>query len=412
MERVVITGMGIISPLGFSLDDYWSALESGRSGIGPLTRFDNTDYRTTIAAEVKDFDGADYLDAKDARRLPPFIQYAVAAAGLALEDGALPRGSFDPNRGGVIVGSGIGGLDIIEAQHEILRTKGPKRVSPFFVPHEIINMAPGKISIDFDLRGPNAAAVTACATGNHAIGQAYHVVSRGEADFILAGGTEAAITPLSFAGFCSMKAMSTRNDEPTSASRPFDLTRDGFVMGEGAGVLVLESLTHAGDRDARIYGEVVGFGMSSDSFDIVSPPEDGGGAARSMQAAIDAANITPADVSYINAHGTSTPIGDVAETNAIKAVFGDGAGGVAISSTKSLTGHLLGAAGAIELIAAVQAIERQRIPPTVNLNTPDPVCDLDYVPNVARDADIEYAMSNAFGFGGHNTSIIARRWHD
>ncbi len=412
MERVVITGMGIISPLGFSLDDYWSALESGRSGIGPLTRFDNTDYRTTIAAEVKGFDGADYLDAKDARRLPPFIQYAVAAAGLALEDGALPRGSFDPNRGGVIVGSGIGGLDIIEAQHEILRTKGPKRVSPFFVPHEIINMAPGKISIDFDLRGPNAAAVTACATGNHAIGQAYHVVTRGEADFILAGGTEAAITPLSFAGFCSMKAMSTRNDEPTAASRPFDLTRDGFVMGEGAGVLVLESLTHARDRDARIYGEVVGFGMSSDSFDIVSPPEDGGGAARSMQAAIDAANITPADVSYINAHGTSTPIGDVAETNAIKAVFGDGAGRVAISSTKSLTGHLLGAAGAIELIAAVQAIERQRIPPTVNLNTPDPVCDLDYVPNVARDADIEYVMSNAFGFGGHNTSIIARRWHD
>ncbi|MBT7096723.1 beta-ketoacyl-ACP synthase II, partial [Candidatus Poribacteria bacterium] len=345
MERVVITGMGVISPLGFSLDDYWSALECGRSGIGPLTRFDNTDYRTTIAAEVKGFDGADYLDAKDARRLPPFIQYAVAAAGLALEDGVLPRGSFDPNRGGVIVGSGIGGLDIIEAQHEILRTKGPKRVSPFFVPHEIINMAPGKISIDFDLRGPNAAAVTACATGNHAIGQAYHVVARGEADFILAGGTEAAITPLSFAGFCSMKAMSTRNDEPTTASRPFDLTRDGFVMGEGAGVLVLESLTHARKRDARVYAEVVGFGMSSDSFDIVSPPEDGDGAARSMQAAIDGAGITTVDVSYINAHGTSTPIGDVAETNAIKTVFGAGAGQVPVSSTKSVTGHLLGAAG-------------------------------------------------------------------
>jgi len=412
MERVVITGMGVISPLGFSLDDYWSALECGRSGIGPLTRFDNTDYRTTIAAEVKGFDGADYLDAKDARRLPPFIQYAVAAAGLALEDGVLPRGSFDPNRGGVIVGSGIGGLDIIEAQHEILRTKGPKRVSPFFVPHEFINMAPGKISIDFDLRGPNAAAVTACATGNHAIGQAYHVVARGEADFILAGGTEAAITPLSFAGFCSMKAMSTRNDEPTTASRPFDLTRDGFVMGEGAGVLVLESLTHARKRDARVYAEVVGFGMSSDSFDIVSPPEDGDGAARSMQAAIDGAGITTVDVSYINAHGTSTPIGDVAETNAIKTVFGAGAGQVPVSSTKSVTGHLLGAAGAIELIAAVQAIEHQRIPPTANLNTPDPVCDLDFVPNVAREADVEYVMSNAFGFGGHNTSIIARRWHD
>ena len=412
MERVVITGMGVISPLGNTLDEYWSGLEAGRSGVGPLTKFDNTDYRTTIAAEVVDFDGAQYLDPKDARRLPPFIQFAVAAAGLALEDGALPRGSFDPNRGGVIVGSGIGGLDIIEAQHEILRTKGPKRVSPFFVPHEIINMAPGKISIDFDLRGPNAAAVTACATGNHAIGQAYHVVTRGEADFILAGGTEAAITPLSFAGFCSMKAMSTRNDSQETASRPFDAERDGFVMGEGAGVLVLESLTHARKRDARIYAELVGFGMSSDSFDIVSPPDDGDGAARSMQAALEAAGMSASDVSYINAHGTSTPIGDMAETNAIKTVFGEGAYGVPVSSTKSVTGHLLGAAGAIELVAAVQAIEHQRIPPTMNLNTPDPICDLDYVPNVARDADIEVIMSNAFGFGGHNTTVIARRWHD
>ncbi len=412
MERVVITGMGVISPLGNTLDEYWSGLEAGRSGVGPLTKFDNTDYRTTIAAEVVDFDGAQYLDPKDARRLPPFIQFAVAAAGLALEDGALPRGSFDPNRGGVIVGSGIGGLDIIEAQHEILRTKGPKRVSPFFVPHEIINMAPGKISIDFDLRGPNAAAVTACATGNHAIGQAYHVVTRGEADFILAGGTEAAITPLSFAGFCSMKAMSTRNDSQETASRPFDAERDGFVMGEGAGVLVLESLTHARKRDARIYAELVGFGMNSDSFDIVSPPDDGDGAARSMQAALEAAGMSASDVSYINAHGTSTPIGDMAETNAIKTVFGEGAYGVPVSSTKSVTGHLLGAAGAIELVAAVQAIEHQRIPPTMNLNTPDPICDLDYVPNVARDADIEVIMSNAFGFGGHNTTVIARRWHD
>ena len=411
MERVVITGMGVISPLGNTLASYWSGVESGRSGVGPLTKFDNTDYRTTIAAEVTDFDGAQYLDAKDARRLPPFIQFAVAAAGLALEDADLPRGSFDPNRGGVIVGSGIGGLDIIEAQHEILRTKGPKRVSPFFVPHEIINMAPGKISIDFDLRGPNAAAVTACATANHAIGQAYHVVSRGEADFILGGGTEAAITPLSFAGFCSMKAMTTRNDSAQTASRPFDAERDGFVMGEGAGVLVLEALSHARKRDARIYAELVGFGMSSDSFDIVSPPEDGGGAARSMQAALEAASISATEVSYINAHGTSTPIGDVAETNAIKTVFGEGARKLPVSSTMSVHGHLVGAAGAIELVAAVQAIEHQRIPPTMNLNTPDPECDLDYVPNVARDAEVEVILSNAFGFGGHNTTVVARRWH-
>ncbi|MEO2005833.1 MAG: beta-ketoacyl-ACP synthase II [Candidatus Poribacteria bacterium] len=412
MERVVVTGMGVISPLGVTLDDYWSGLESGRSGIGPLTKFDITDYRTTIAAEVDDFDGTLYLDAKDARRLPPFIQFAVAAAGLALEDAGLTRGSFDPDRGGVIVGSGIGGLDIIEAQHEILRTKGPKRVSPFFVPHEIINMAPGKISIDFDLRGPNSSAVTACATGNHAIGQAYHVIARGEADFMASGGTEAAITPLSVAGFCSMKAMSTRNDSPETASRPFDAERDGFVMGEGAGVLILESLAYARKRDARIYAEIVGFGMSSDSFDIVSPPDDGGGAARSMAAAILAAGVSTADISYINAHGTSTPIGDVSETNAIKTVFGDRAGDVPISSTKSVTGHLLGAAGAIELIACIQAIEHQRIPPTMNLNTPDPICDLDYVPNVSRAAEIEYVMSNAFGFGGHNTTLVARRWHE
>jgi len=412
MERVVVTGMGVISPLGVTLDDYWSGLESGRSGIGPLTKFDITDYRTTIAAEVDDFDGTLYLDAKDARRLPPFIQFAVAAAGLALEDAGLTPGSFDPDRGGVIVGSGIGGLDIIEAQHEILRTKGPKRVSPFFVPHEIINMAPGKISIDFDLRGPNSSAVTACATGNHAIGQAYHVIARGEADFMASGGTEAAITPLSVAGFCSMKAMSTRNDSPETASRPFDADRDGFVMGEGAGVLILESLAYARKRDARIYAEIVGFGMSSDSFDIVSPPDDGGGAARSMAAAILAAGVSTADISYINAHGTSTPIGDVSETNAIKTVFGDLAGDVPISSTKSVTGHLLGAAGAIELIACIQAIEHQRIPPTMNLNTPDPTCDLDYVPNVSRAAEIEYVMSNAFGFGGHNTTLVARRWHE
>ena len=410
MERVVVTGMGVLSPIGSTLSEYWLHLESGKSGIGPLTRFDASEFRTQIAAELKDFDPARFLDAKDARRLPNFIQYAVAAAKMALEDAGIAPGSFDPDRAGVVVGSGIGGIDVIEEQHKILLSKGPRRVSPFFVPHEIINMGAGKISIDLNLRGPNSATVTACASANHAIGTCFHLLQRNEADFMIAGGTEAAITPLSFAGFCSMKAMSTRNDDPTGASRPFDKDRDGFVMGEGAGMLVLETLRSATRRNARIYAEVIGFGMSSDAHDIVSPPENGDGAARSMEAALLDAGIDREEVSYINAHGTSTPIGDIAETNAIKQVFGEAAYRIPVSSTKSVTGHLLGAAGAIELIACVLALQHQRVPPTMNIQTPDPDCDLDYVPNRARDAEIDVALSNAFGFGGHNTSVLVRRW--
>jgi len=412
MERVVVTGMGVISPIGLSAEAFWTSLLSGKSGIGPLTHFDTTGYRSSIAAEVKNFEPEMYFDAKDARRLPPFIQFAVAAAGQAIDNAGLTPQNLDRNRGGVIVGSGIGGIDIIEEQHSILLEKGPRRVSSFFVPHEIVNMAPGKISIMFDLRGPNSAPVTACASSNHAIGESYHIVARGDADVMLAGGTEAAITPLSYAGFCSMKAMSIRNDDPVGASRPFALDRDGFVMGEGAGVLVLESLSHATRRGARIHGEVIGFGMSADAYDIVQPPADGDGAARAIGAALKQAHLGPGDIAYINAHGTGTPIGDLAETNAIKRIFGDHARTVAISSTKSMTGHLLGAAGAIELVACLCAMASGQIPPTTNLDDPDPQCDLDYTPNVARELDVPVALSNAFGFGGHNTTVIVRRWDE
>ena len=411
MERVVITGMGVICPVGSSLDDYWTHLAKGKSGIGPVTLFDaDEQYRTRIGGEVKHFQPEQYLPPKDARRLPRFIQFAVAAAKEGLKDAGLETGSFNPDRSGVAIGSGIGGIDVMEQQHELLRSRGPKRVSPFFVPHQIINMAPGQVSIQCGLRGPNLAHVTACATANHSIGEAYHILTRGEADLMAAGGAEAAITPLSYAGFCSMRAMSTRNETPEIASRPFDATRDGFVMGEGAGVLIMETLTNAEKRGARIHAEMVGFGMSSDAHDMVSPPLDGNGAARSMQAAVRSAGLNNGDIDYINAHGTSTPIGDIAETRAIKFVFGDPEQCPPVSSTKSVTGHLLGAAGAIELIASVLALKHQTIPPTVNLNEPDAECDLDYTPNEARPAPLQYALSNAFGFGGHNTTVAIRAW--
>jgi 3-oxoacyl-[acyl-carrier-protein] synthase II len=412
MERVVITGMGVITPLGLTAKDFWSALSSGVSGVGPVTRFDVTDFRTRIGAEVKGFDPYSHFEPKEARRLPRFIQYGLAAAHEACEEAGLRPGAFDANRGGVVVGSGIGGIEVIEQQHAILMREGARRVSPFFVPYEIINMAAGKISMYFDLRGPNSAVVTACATANHAIGDGYHVLRRGEADVMIVGGTEAPITPLSFAGFCSMKAMSTRNEDPQRASRPFDRDRDGFVMGEGAGMLVLERLSYARRRGVPILAEVIGYGMSADAYDMVSPPEDGDGAARSMEAALRSANIARDEVSYVNAHGTSTPIGDAAESRAIRKVFGDGAERIPVSSTKSMTGHLLGAAGAVELIACVLAMQHGRLPPTINLDTPDPACNLDYVPNVAREAEIEVALSNAFGFGGHNTTLLVRRWRE
>ncbi|MDE0022265.1 MAG: beta-ketoacyl-ACP synthase II [Candidatus Poribacteria bacterium] len=411
MERVVITGMGVISPIGSTLNDYWTHLAEGKSGIGAVTLFDaDEEYRTRIGGEVKDFQPEQYLPLKEARRLPRFIQFAVAAAKDALKDAGLHEGGFDPERAGVAVGSGIGGIDVLERQHEILRTRGPKRVSPFFVPHQIINMAPGQISIQCGLRGPNLAHVTACATSNHSIGSAYSILSRGEADVMAAGGTEAAFTPLSYAGFCAMKAMSTRNDAPETASRPFDATRDGFVMGEGSGVLIMETLKHAEARGANVYAEMIGFGMSSDAHDMVSPPLGGSGAARSMKAAIERAGVASGEIDYINAHGTSTPVGDIAETCAIKTVFGAPENCPAVSSTKSVTGHLLGAAGAVEMIASILAVKHQTIPPTINLNEPDPECDLDYTPNEARPARLRHALSNAFGFGGHNTTVVIRAW--
>ena len=410
MKRVVITGMGLISPVGSSKSEFWESIAAGKSGIDRVTYFDPTDFRTQVAGEVKGFAPETFLPRKAVTRLPLFIQYALVASIIAHQDSRLDLAQIDPYRAGVGVGSGIGGLSVIEENHRLLLERGPKRVSPFFVPYEIINMAAGQVSIHLKLKGPNFASVTACATANNAIGESFRIIQRGDADVMFTGGTEAAVTPLSFAGFCSMRAMTTRNDELQRACRPFDKNRDGFVMGEGAGILVLESLSHALKRNTYIYAEVVGFGMSSDACDMVHPAEGGEGAAKAMQFALQDAQIDPDSVDYINAHGTSTPAGDVAETIAIKTVFGAHANQLAVSSTKSMTGHLLGAAGAIELIASVCAIENSYIPPTINYETPDPDCDLDYVPNHGRPADIEVAISNAFGFGGHNTSIAIRKY--
>lgn len=410
MKRVVITGMGVISPVGSSIPEFWESIASGKSGIGRVTYFDPTDFRTQVAGEVKGFEPEAFLPPKAVSRLPLFIQYALVASIMAQQDSGLDLSQVNPYRAGVGVGSGIGGLSVIEENHRILLERGPKRVSPFFVPHEIINMAAGQVSIHLNLKGPNFASVTACATANNAIGESYRIIQRGDADVMFTGGTEAAITPLSFAGFCSMRAMSTRNDELQRACRPFDKDRDGFVMGEGAGILVLESLSHALKRNASIYAEIVGYGMSSDACDMVHPSEGGEGAAKAMQFALQDSQIDSESVDYINAHGTSTPAGDVAETLAIKTLFGTHANQLAVSSTKSMTGHLLGAAGAIELIASVCAIENGYIPPTINYETPDPECDLDYVPNHGRTAEIKVAISNAFGFGGHNTSIAIQKY--
>ena len=410
MERVVITGLGVISPIGNSKEEFWTSLAAGKNGIGYLTHFDATDFRTQIGGEVKAFKPEEHLSPKAAKRFPLVIQYALVSAMIAQQDADLDLSDTDPYRAGVGVGSGIGGISVLEDNARLLMEKGPSRVSPFFVPYEIINMAAGQISIHLKLKGPNFASVTACATSNNAIGEAFRIVQRGDADVMFTGGTEAAVTPLSYAGFCSMRAMSTRNEEPERASRPFDKDRDGFVMGEGAGVLVLESLTHALNRNARIYAEVVGYGMSSDAYDMVHPGEDGEGASKAMEFALKDAGAALEEVDYINAHGTSTPAGDVAETVAIKNLFGSHAEHIAVSSTKSMMGHLLGAAGAVELIATVCAVEKGYVPPTINYETPDPDCDLDYVPNEGRPTDIRVALSNAFGFGGHNTSIAIRKY--
>jgi len=408
-RRVVITGMGVMSALGRDLETFWNNLIAGKSGVSKIESFDASDFSTRIAAEIKDFNPEDYIDKKEARRMDRFVQFAVAASLNALQDAKLKIGEdAEPDRCGVYVGSGIGGLGTWEEQHRILLEKGPKRVSPFFIPMMIANMASGQISMLVGAKGPNSTAVTACATGTHSIGDSFKLIQRDDADIMICGGAEATIRPIGMAGFCALRAMSTRNDEPEKASRPFDIDRDGFVMGEGAGILVLEELEHAKKRGARIYAEVIGYGMSGDAYHMTDPDPEG--AARCMSRAIRDAGIEPSQVDYINAHGTSTPVGDKSETTAIKKALGDHAYKVAISSTKSMTGHLLGAAGGVEAVITGLSLSRGKIAPTINLDNPDPECDLDYVPNVAREANLSIAMSNSFGFGGHNATIVLKRY--
>jgi len=409
-RRVVVTGIGVISPIGIGKEEYFKGLKEGKCGVGYITRFDTTDYDTKIAAEVKDFDPCEYIDKKECRRMDRFTQYAVASSKMAVADASLNVDSVDSDRFGVCIGSGIGGMETLEAQHDILREKGPGRVSPFMVPMMISNIASGNVSIALNAKGPNTTVVTACASATNAIGEAFRTIQRGDADIMVTGGTEASITRLSLAGFCSMKALSTRNDDPKTASRPFDKDRDGFVMGEGAGMLIVEELEHAKKRGARIYGEIVGYGATGDAYHITAPAPDAYGAYRAMEMAVKDAGIAAKEVDYINAHGTSTDMNDRLETMAIKRLLGEDAGKVAVSSTKSMTGHLLGAAGAIEAIACLMAINEGIIPPTINYTTPDPECDLDYVPNKARNREVKYVMSNSLGFGGHNASIMLKKY--
>ncbi len=408
-QRVVITGMGVITSLGQDLSTLWDNLMAGKSGISKIEAFDTSDYTTKIAASIKDFNPEDYIDRKDARKMDRFVQFAVAASKMALEDSKLVIGeNVDAERVGVSVGSGIGGLGTWEDQHNALIEKGPKRVSPFFIPMMIANMGSGQVSISLGAKGPNTSPVTACATGSHAIGDSFRMIQRGDADAMICGGAEATIRPIGIAGFCSMRAMSTRNDEPEKASRPFDTERDGFVMGEGSGVLILESLDHALKRGAHIYSEVIGYGLSGDAHHMTEPDPEG--AARCIRMAIRDAGLNPEDIDYINAHGTSTPVGDKSETEAVKKTLGEHAYKVAISSTKSMTGHLLGAAGGVEAVICGLALQHQTIPPTINLDNQDPACDLDYVPNKPRKADLNVVMSNSFGFGGHNATVILKKY--
>lgn len=409
MTRVVITGLGVISPVGTGLDTFWSALVNGVSGVREISRFDASQYRTRIAAEVTDFAPENYLDRKESRRMDRFAQFAVACAVMAVEDARLDLARVEKERIGVVFGSGVGGIQTLEEQAKILFTRGPDRVSPFFVPMMISNMAAGQIAMTFGFQGPNFTLVSACASSNHAIGDAFKIIQSGAADVVITGGAEAAITPLALAGFCAMKALSTRNDEPARASRPFDAERDGFVMGEGAAVLILEAEEHARRRGARIYAEICGYGTSCDAYHVTAPDPEGTGAARAMANAVADAGLRPEDIDYINAHGTSTPLNDRVETAAIKRVFGEHAYRLAVSSTKSMTGHLLGAAGGLEAVASVLTIFHQVIPPTINYEVPDPECDLDYVPNKARPARVRAVLSNGFGFGGQNASLVFRQ---
>ncbi|MFZ1803051.1 MAG: beta-ketoacyl-ACP synthase II [Nitrospira sp.] len=408
VRRVVVTGLGLVTPLGTGVEKTWKAICAGESGIGRITRFDPTGYDAQIAGEVKDFDPAQFIEKKEIKKMDTFIHYAVGAAQLAVDDAGLKVAPEEATKVGVYIGSGIGGLGSIEHYHDVLRAKGPGRVSPFFIPMTIINLASGQVAIRIGAKGPNSCAVTACATGNHCIGDAYRLIQRGDADVMVAGGAEAAVTPLGVAGFASAKALSFRNDEPTKASRPFDKDRDGFVLGEGAGVLVIEELEHALRRGVRIYGEIIGYGMNSDAYHITAPPEEGEGAVRCMELALKDAGINRDQIGYINAHGTST-MADAIETRAIKQVFGEQAFRIPVSSTKSMTGHLLGAAGGIEAVFSLLALFHGVLPPTINLDHPDPACDLDYVPNKARPSAIKTALSNSFGFGGVNACLIFTR---
>jgi 3-oxoacyl-[acyl-carrier-protein] synthase II len=410
MVRVVVTGLGAVAPNGIGIESFWQSIINGVSGVGPITRFDASKHDARIAGEVKGFDPLQWLEKKEVRKMDLFIQYAVAAAQMAYDDSGLKVTDEDRERIGVFVGTGMGGLPALEESHKILLEKGPGRISAFFIPSIITNLASGQISMRFGMKGPNSCVCTACATGNHAIGDSFRIIQRGEADVMLAGGSEAVITPLTIGGFCSMKALSTRNDEPTRASRPFEKDRDGFVMGEGAGLMVLESLEHAKRRGAKIYAEIVGYGMCADAYHITLPAPDG--AVRSMRLALQDAKVMPSQVDYINAHGTSTPAGDVNETMAVKTVFNEHARTLAVSSTKSMTGHLLGAAGGIESVITVLTITQGILPPTINYDTPDPECDLDYVPNRARRAEVRYALTNSFGFGGTNASLLFKKFEE
>ncbi len=408
-RRVVVTGVGLVTPLGVGTKMTWENICAGVSGVDTITRFDASDYAVRIAAEVKGYNAEDYFDKKVAKRLDLFVQYGIVAARFALEDSGFTITEENCGRVGVITGCGMGGLPTIMAQNEVLLNRGPRKVSPFFIPMAIPNMPSGNISIDIGCKGPNLTLTTACAAGTHAVGEAYNSIRHGRCDMVVSGGSEAVICGLGVAGFSSMKALSTRNDEPAKASRPFDKDRDGFVMGEGAGILVLEEYEHARARGARIYAEVVGYGMSSDAFHITAPPEDGEGAVRAMRDALMDAEMKPEDIDYVNAHGTSTPLNDKGETRAIKTVFGDHAYKLAVNSTKSMTGHLLGAAGGVEAAFLALAVKDQISPPTINFNEADSECDLDYVPNSARKMEIGAGISNSFGFGGTNGSIIMKR---
>ncbi|NWF98187.1 MAG: beta-ketoacyl-ACP synthase II [Nitrospirae bacterium] len=409
-RRVVVTGLGMITPLGIGVKKSWENLIAGKSGIRRITQFDASSFPTQIAGEVEGFNPEDYIEPKEIKKMDRFIHFAIAAAQMAMDDSGLKITEANAERTGVIVGSGIGGLNSIEYYHNVYLQKGPRRITPFFIPMLVVNLASGQISIRFGAKGPNSAVVTACATGSHAIGDAFKIIQRGDADIMIAGGSESVITPLAIGGFNAMKALSTRNNEPEKASRPFDIDRDGFVMGEGSGIVILESLEYALNRGANIYAEIAGYGMSSDAYHITAPSPNGEGAVRCMRMAIKDAGVEPSEVNYINAHGTSTKYGDEIETNAIKTLFGEHAYKIPISSTKSMTGHLLGAAGGVESVISILCIKKGIIPPTINLTNPDPECDLDYVPNTARKADVSCCLSNSFGFGGTNACLLFKKY--